>query len=45
MNQNIGLLRDGLNLDKNGLNDFLEDLNEISNMIAASIITLKNKKF
>jgi len=41
----FGLLRDGFNLDKNVLNDFLKELNEISNMLAASIITLKNKKF
>jgi four helix bundle protein len=41
----FGLLRDSLDLDKNTLNIFLEELNEISNMLAASIITLKNKKF
>ena len=41
----FGLLRDSLDLDKNILNDFLKELNEISNMLAASIITLKNKKF
>ena len=41
----FGLLRDSLDFDKNTLNDFLEELNEISNMLAASIITLKNKKF
>jgi four helix bundle protein len=41
----FGLLRDSLDLDKNTLNIFLEELIEISNMLAASIITLKNKKF
>jgi len=41
----FGLLRDGFNLNENILNDFLKELNEISNMLAASIITLKNKKF
>jgi four helix bundle protein len=41
----FGLLRDSLDLDKNTLNDFLKELTEISNMLAASIITLKNKKF
>ena len=41
----FGLLRDGFDLDKNVLNEFLEELNEISKMLGASIITLKNKKF
>ena len=35
------LLRDGSNTDKQKINLLLEELNEISNMLGASIITLK----
>ncbi len=41
----LGLLRDALGLDKKVINEFLLEVDEISKMLASSIITLKNKKF
>lgn len=41
----FGLLRDATNMEKNRINELLQELNEISNMLGASLITLKNKKF
>ena len=41
----FGLLRDATEADKVKINELLQELNEISNMLGASIITLKNKKF
>lgn len=41
----FGLLRDATDADKEKANGLLKELNEIANMLGASIITLKNKKF
>lgn len=41
----FGLLRDATEADKNKANELLAELEEISKMLGASIITLKNKKF
>ena len=40
----ICLLRDGLNLDKEKLNELLNEIIEISNIIASIILKLKNTK-
>ncbi|MFA5742400.1 MAG: four helix bundle protein [Candidatus Paceibacterota bacterium] len=40
----LGLLRDGLNFDGEKINIFLAEDDEISKMIAASLITLKGKR-
>ncbi len=41
----LALSRDSLKVvDKNEIKFFLDELNEISNMLAASLLTLKNKK-
>lgn len=41
----FGLLREATEADKNKINELLNELNEISNMLGASLLTLKNKKF
>ncbi|MEW6608933.1 MAG: four helix bundle protein [bacterium] len=41
----LGLLRDATESDKNKTNELLNEVNEISKMLGASILTLKNKKF
>jgi len=41
----FGLLRDAVNLNNNEINTLLSELEEISNMLAASVLTMKNKKF
>jgi four helix bundle protein len=41
----FGLLRDATEADKNIANSLLKETDEISRMLGASIITLKNKKF
>ena len=40
----LGLLRDSGNADKNKSNTLLQETNEISNILGASILTLKGKK-
>jgi len=40
----FGLLRDATNIDKDQVNVLLTELNEISNMLGASLLTLKNKR-
>ncbi|MCL4437699.1 four helix bundle protein [Patescibacteria group bacterium] len=39
----LGLLRDAKIADANKINNLLNELNEISNMIAAGVIKLKRK--
>lgn len=41
----FGLLRDATEADKIKINSLLSELNEISRMLGASLLTLKNKKF
>jgi four helix bundle protein len=41
----LGLLRDGTATDKESINKLLRELEEISKMLGASVITLKNRKF
>lgn len=41
----LGLLRDATEAEKDKTNELLSELNEISNMLGASLLTLKNKKF
>jgi four helix bundle protein len=41
----FGLLRDATMIDKNIVANLLNEIDEISRMLGASIITLKNKKF
>ena len=41
----FGLLRDATEADKKNVGELLSELNELSNMLAASLLTLKNKKF
>lgn len=40
----LGLLRDATNADKNKINLLLQETEEISRMLASSLITLKGKK-
>ena len=40
----IGLLRDGGKADRNAANDLLKETTAVSNIIAASILTLKGKR-
>lgn len=40
----LGLLRDATDYDKNKVNSLLNEVNEISNMLASSLLTLKYKK-
>jgi len=41
----LGLLRDsGLTKDKELVNEFLSEVNELANMIASGVLKLKNKK-
>lgn len=40
----FGLLRDATEADKNKVNELLEELNQLSNMLGSSLLTLKNKK-
>ncbi|PIR27357.1 four helix bundle protein [Candidatus Berkelbacteria bacterium CG_4_9_14_0_2_um_filter_42_30] len=41
----LALYRDAIDLDANKINDLLTEAEEISKMLASSIITLKDKKF
>ena len=41
----FGLLRDATQADKNEINNLLSELDEISRMLGASLLTLKNKRF
>ncbi len=41
----FGLLRDATEADKNKVNELLFELNELSNILGASLLTLKNKRF
>ncbi len=41
----FGLLRDATEVDKNKISPLLTELEEISRMLGASLLTLKNKKF
>ena len=40
----LGLLRDASLIDKNRVNDLLNEVNELSNMIALGVIKLKKKQ-
>ena len=40
----LGLLRDATNIEKNKINKLLKEVEELSNMLGASLLTLKNKK-
>lgn len=40
----LGLIRDGLKYHQNNIQLFLKEINEIANILAASIITMKNKR-
>lgn len=40
----LGLLRDGMKVDKNLINPLLDETNQLSRIIAASLLTLKNKR-
>ena len=40
----LGLLRDSGKIDKNKINIFLQEVTEISNMLAAGIMKMKGKK-
>ena len=41
----LGLLRDSQLANKEDINFLLDEINEISNMLAAGILKLKDKKF
>lgn len=41
----LGLLRDATEADKNQVQTLLQETEEISRMLGASVLTLKNKKF
>ena len=41
----LGLLRDAANFSKDEINKLLKEMEEISKMIGASLLTMKNKKF
>ncbi len=40
----LGLLRDGLDVNKIEINKLLTETGELANIIAASVLTMKNKK-
>lgn len=40
----LGLLRDGTKIEKKGINELLEEANELAKMLGASLLTLKNRK-
>lgn len=40
----LGILRDATSIDKEKVGDFLEEAKEISNMLGASLLTLKGKR-
>ena len=40
----LGLLRDALNVQEATINNLLKETGEIANIIAASLLTMKNKK-
>lgn len=40
----LGLLKDALNVDGTGMNDLLKETEEIAKMVAASLLTMKNKR-
>jgi four helix bundle protein len=41
----LGLLRDATNLEKIIINELLKEADELSRMLGASLLTLKNKRF
>lgn len=41
----LGLLRDACSFNKEKVNDFLSETEQISKMLGSSLLTLKNKKF
>ena len=41
----LGLLRDATQIDKDKINQFLAETEEIANMLGSSLLTLKNKRF
>lgn len=40
----LGLLRDAIEADKAKINEFIKGASEISNILGASLLTLKNKR-
>jgi len=40
----LGLLRDATQTDRNKIEELLKEVNEISNILAASLLTMKKKK-
>jgi four helix bundle protein len=40
----LGLLRDALDTDKNEINKLLKETNELANILAASLLTMKDRK-
>jgi four helix bundle protein len=40
----LGLLRDALDADKDEINKLLKETNELANILAASLLTMKGKK-
>lgn len=40
----LGLLRDALDVDKNEINKFVKETGELASILAASLLTLKNKR-
>lgn len=40
----LGLLRDATEAEKNELNNLLKEIEELSNILGASLLTLKNKR-
>lgn len=41
----LGLLNDATEIDKKFIKELIQEIEEITKMLAASVITLKNKKF
>jgi four helix bundle protein len=41
----LGLLRDATSIDKNQVNLLLQELQEIANILGASVLTMKRKRF
>ena len=41
----FGLLRDATSVDNQKINQFLKEVQEISNILASSLLTMKKKKF
>lgn len=40
----LGILRDATNVDKEVINKFLDEVNILSNILGASLLTLRNKR-